>query len=121
MRRSLIERVKESLLGVSAGGSVAVARGAETVLLFLRVLDVFERLLFFAVDLDEYDFLVDLFLLFFLAAETWVVSKISLWKISGRPSQSQMPKEIAPAANRVMYLFEFIICKITKNSAVSQL
>ena len=124
MSRSLTDRVSESLLGVSAGGNTAVARGAATVVRYLRV-----RLLFFVVfflvaafdEATEADFFFGVFfLVFFLAADAWDVSNRLASNISGRPVQSHIPKEIAPAAINVKYLLEFIICKITKKSFYKQ-
>lgn len=120
-------RVRESLLGVSFGGMEAVARGVVTVARFFLVLVVFLRLFLVVALVDLVEALVDVdfflvlfFLVFFLAAEAWEVSNISVSNISGRPSQSHTPKEIAPAANSVRYLLLFIICKITKNSTYGQ-
>ncbi|MDE6379450.1 MAG: hypothetical protein K2L11_03185, partial [Muribaculaceae bacterium] len=103
MSRSLTDRVSESLLGVSAGGRVAVALGAVTVLRFFLVLVFFVPFflvdevldVLFAVELLAADFFFfDFFLLaFFLAAETSVISKNSVLSMSGRPNQSHTPKD----------------------------
>ncbi len=105
---------------------MAVARGVVTVLFFFLVRLLF-LLLFLVEDLavvfDAVDFFFVLFFFFdfFFAAEACEVSNISVCSISDRPIQSHTPKEIATAANKVRYLFEFIICKITKKSSANQL
>ncbi|MBD5420213.1 MAG: hypothetical protein HDR47_03160 [Bacteroides sp.] len=108
---------------------LAVALGAETAARLFLVLEDFFDVFFrddvldeaLEVDLETVDlFLVVFFFAFFLAAEAWEDSKTSALNISGRPIQSHTPNEIAPAAISVIYLLEFIICKITKNSTYSQ-